>query len=184
MSVWCRRERYFPKKFASRLDESKHIFFDVALVQARGKLSGKISLSSGRYAYLFSRFRSLLGEKLLSLASKPVFKFEIKSSNLTMSISLRQSVVLHGCGGLREAVSIRRIPFEGCRRRVRPSPGFKLNPKGLSFSFPLPFAGRPPSAELVQTFEKLFLTRSLRAALELWENSFCLSKVLVFTVRI
>ena len=63
-SVSLRREQYYPNKNASRLDEGKHILFDVALVQARRKLSGKISLSSRRCAYLFSRFCSRLGERL------------------------------------------------------------------------------------------------------------------------
>ena len=44
---------------------------------------------------------------------------------------------------------------EGCRRRVRPSPEFFLNSKGLSFSFPLPFAGRPRSAGPNQTFQNI-----------------------------
>ena len=75
---------------------------------------------------VWQKTTKLAFQVLISLVSKPVFKFEIKSSNLTMSSSLCRSVVLHGCGGLREAVSIKSAASlcEGCRRRVRLHPEF------------------------------------------------------------
>ena len=63
MNVSLRREQYYPTKNASRLDESTHIFFDIALVQARGKLLGQISLSSRREQQYFSRYCSRPGER-------------------------------------------------------------------------------------------------------------------------
>ena len=100
MSVWCGRERYFPKKIASRLDESE---IEKTKPCKYNGFGAPIVLTLERYV----RF---LIQISISLVSKAVFKFEKKSSNLTMSISLCPSAVLHGCGGLREAVSIHRIP--------------------------------------------------------------------------
>ena len=89
---------------------SQKLIFDWFLVD----LDPPISQKSSKLVFqvlmdlpIWPKTSKLVFQVLISLVSKPVFQVSIQSSNRNMSISLCRSVVLHGCGGLREAVSMR-----------------------------------------------------------------------------